>query len=52
MKKFSSLKETEFVLPSDKEAFEASRGKPFEIPVPVPNPNPSTRERGDSCTIC
>ena len=49
MKKFSDLKELDYSF--DKEAFEAARDKPREIPVPVPDPTPS-RERGPSCTIC
>ncbi len=49
MKKFSSLKESEYFLQGDKEAFDSAKGKPLEIPVPVPNP--SQRERGPSCTV-
>jgi hypothetical protein len=53
MKKFSLLKESEYFLPGDKEAFESARGKPLEIPVPVPTPpKEKEKERGGSCTIC
>ncbi len=52
MKKFSTLKSENY--PNDTAAFEAAKGKPFEIPAPIPDPPAlvEKRERGPSCTIC